>query len=145
MRAAFDQLHTPRELLEVLLLRASQRMLPEERYDRLQQIAALPHDITIKVLFVVVVPSVDDNLPNLKEVTEFVQTRDAFGTLCHRELVSHLIAGSVAFTTHPILLPDKADGEATLSVYETNNPAKSDQSFLLIVRTGRIVTAHTLL
>ncbi len=57
----------------------------------------------------------------------------------------HLIAGSVAFTTHPVILPDEADGEATLSVYKTNNPAMSDQPFLLIARTGRIVTAHTLL
>ncbi len=59
--------------------------------------------------------------------------------------MSHLIAGSVAFSAHPVLLPDKADGEATLSVYKTNNPATSDQPFLLIARTGRIVTAHTLL
>ncbi len=57
----------------------------------------------------------------------------------------HLVAGPVAFTAHPVLLPDEADGEATLSVYKTNNPAKSDQPFLLIARTGRIVTAHTLL
>ena len=55
----------------------------------------------------------------------------------------HLIAGSVTFTTRPSLLPDEADGEASLSVYKTNNPAVKDQSFLLIARTGRFVTAHT--
>ena len=40
---------------------------------------------------------------------------------------------------------DKADGEASLSIHKTNYPAKLDQSFLLIARTGRIVTAHTLI
>jgi hypothetical protein len=57
--------------------------------------------------------------------------------------MDHLKAGSVAFTAHPVMLPDKADGEASFSVYKTNNPAKPDQPFLLIARTGRIVTAHT--
>ena len=40
----------------------------------------------------------------------------------------------------PIWLPDEADGEASLSVYKANNPAKSDQPFLLIVRTQHVVT-----
>ena len=142
---AVDQLNTPCELLEVLLLRGTHRILLKERYDRFQQILALPHDVTIQVLFVVVVSPIDDNLTNPEEFTQFIQTGYAFGTLRNRKLMSHLKAGSVAFTTYPIILPDKADGEAPFSIYKTNNPATSDQPFLLIARTGRIVTAHTLL
>ena len=54
--------------------------------------------------------------------------------------MSHLIAGFVAFPARPIWLSDEADGEASLSVYKANNPAKLNQSFLLIFRTERIVT-----
>ena len=41
---------------------------------------------------------------------------------------------------HPSWLPDEPDGEASFPVYKTNNPTEIDQSFLLIVCTGRIVT-----
>jgi hypothetical protein len=58
--------------------------------------------------------------------------------------MDHLKAGSVAFTAHPVMLPDKADGEASFSVYKTNNPAKPNQPFLLVFCTDRIVTAHSL-
>src|SRR5207248_9392297 len=61
--------------------------------------------------------------------------------LRHGEFVRHLEAGSVAFSTFPIGLPDEADGEAAFPVYKTNNPAQLDQPFLLIVRTQHIVTS----
>ena len=97
------------------------------------------------MLFVVVVPLVHEDSADTEELLELFERAHALRTLRHYKPMSHLIAGSVAFTTHPIILPGKADGEASLSVHKTNNPAKPDQPFLLIARTGRIVTAHTLL
>jgi len=47
----------------------------------------------------------------------------------------HLVAGLVAFSAWPVGLPDEADGEASFSVYKTNNPAELNQSFLLITCT----------
>ncbi len=98
------------------------------------------HDIAIQVLLVVVISPVGDHATDTKEVHKLFKARDALCALCHGELMSHLIAGFVAFPTSSVLLPNKADGEATLSVYKTNNPAKLDQSFLLISCTRHIVT-----
>ena len=89
-------------------------------------------------------PMLLQHLSKPKELTDFVQTGDAFSTLRDRELVRHLIAGLVAFSPFPVWLPDKADGEAAFSVYKTNNPAQKDQPFLLIVRTQHIVTTFRL-
>ena len=51
-----------------------------------------------------------------------------------------IIASLVAFPAYPIWLSDKTDGEASFSVYKTNNPAELHQPFLLITCTGQIVT-----
>jgi hypothetical protein len=57
--------------------------------------------------------------------------------------MNHLKAGLVADSSRPIGLTNETDREASLSVYETDNPASGDQSFLLIACTVRIFTAHT--
>ena len=139
--AVANQLDAACELLEVDLLRGTEGILPEERNDDLQQILPLSHDETMKVLFVVVVPGVGEHLADPEELTQIVQARDALRPLRDGELVSHLIAGPVAFALPPGGLPDEADGEASFPVYKTNNPAESDQPFLLIVRTHHVVTA----
>ncbi len=54
--------------------------------------------------------------------------------------MEHLIAGRVACSARPARLPDEANGEASLSVYKAENPAKRNQSFLLIFRTRHVVT-----
>jgi hypothetical protein len=77
----------------------------------------------------------------LLELSEAVRTALP---LRHDKPVSHLVAGSIAASSSPIGLFDEADGEATLSINETDDPADSDQSFLLIFRTVRIVTVHAL-
>lgn len=115
-------------------------MLREERNDRCYEIPSSPHHIAIQVLRVVVVSPIRDHATHPEELHELVKTRDALGALRHRKLVRHLIAGLVAFPARSVMLPNKADGEATLSVYKTNNPAKPDQSFLLISCTRHIVT-----
>ena len=115
-------------------------MRDEEGNDRLDQILPPTHYIAIQMLLVVVISLVGDNTPDTKEVHELFKTRDALRALRHGKLMRHLIAGLVAFPARSVLLPNKADGEATLSVYKTNNPAELDQSFLLISCTRHIVT-----
>ena len=137
-----DHLDALRELLEVRLLRRMHRMRPEERDDRFDQIRPAPADISIQVLAVVVVPLVREYLTHPEEARQFLETRDALGALRNRELVSHLIAGSVAASAPSAGLADETDREATFSVYKTNNPALLPQPFLLVFRTARIVTAH---
>lgn len=141
MPAGGDELDAASELLEVLLLRAPHRMLSEERDNRLQQGGTLPNHVSLQVLAVVVVPLVGEHLPDSEELTKVMETVDAGGTLCHREFMSHLETGCVAFSTRTAWLPYEADREASFSVYETDHPATElDQSFLLIVRTRHVVT-----
>ena len=139
MAAGRDQLNTSGELLEVLLLRAQHRVLPEERNDRLQQIDASSHDVAVQMLAVIVKPLVLEHLTNTKELAELVQTRRATRALRDHELVRDLPAGLVAVSPPPASLAHEADREASFSVYKTNNPATSDQSFLLIFRITRHV------
>ncbi len=94
----------------------------------------------MQVLFVVVVPPIGQYLPHSEELTKLMQTHEASCALSDREFVSHLIAGSVASSARPIWLSDEAEGEASFSVYKTNNPTEMNQPFLLIACTGRIVT-----
>jgi hypothetical protein len=112
----------------------------EEGNDRVDQIPPPSHHIAGQVLAVVVVAPIGDHASHPEELHEVVQARGALHALRHGELVAHLVAGSVALPAWPTWLPDKADGEATLSVYKTYNPAELDQSFLLISCTRHIVT-----
>jgi hypothetical protein len=143
MTAVGDQLDAPRELLEVLLLRGPHRMLPEERDDRSQEIHAASHDESVQVLAVVVVATIRHDHAHPEELLKLAETRDARGALRDRKLVGDLIAGPVAASAFAVRLPDKADREASFSVYKTDHPATFlTQSFLLVFCTVRIVTAH---
>src|SRR5262249_3304014 len=93
-----------------------------------------------QVLGVVVRAVVDQHLANTEQLAQLVKTCDASCALRHRELVSHLIPGRVAAAIRAASLAHEADREAAFSVYKTNDPTNSDQSFLLIVRTRQIVT-----
>ena len=88
----------------------------------------------------VVPPVVHKYLTYTEELAELVETRHATRALGHRELVRYLPAGFVAASAAAATLADEADREASFSVYKSNNPAKPDQSFLLIVRTRHVVT-----
>ena len=109
VHAVIDQLDTPRELLEVPLLRGMHRVSPEERNDPLDQVDAFTHDISVQVLAVVVVPTVRYDLAHPEERSELVKAVDALRSLRYGELMSHLIASSVAGSALPARLPDKAD------------------------------------
>ena len=115
-------------------------MRDEERNDRVDQIRASPHNVAIQMLLVVVVSPIRDHASHAEEVHELLQAGHAFGALRNGELMSHLIAGLVAFSARPTWLSNERDGEATLSVYKTNNPANPEQPFLLISCTRHIVT-----
>jgi hypothetical protein len=131
-----------RELLEVRSFRASERVLLEERNDPLHEVQPPPHDVAVQMLAMVVVPPIGDDGPHPEELTKLVETPDARRTLCHSEFMSNLPSGSVAAPAPAAWLADEPDREASFSVYEPNDPATElDQSFLLIVRTVRIVTA----
>jgi hypothetical protein len=137
-----DHLDTARELLEITLLRRMHRVRDEEGDDRLDQILPPAHHIAVQVLRVVVVSPVGDDATHIEEIPKLVKTRGAPCALRHRELVGHLIASLVAFSAGPIWLPDKPDGEASLSVYKTYNPAELNQPFLLVFCTHGIVTVQ---
>ena len=72
VNSRLDQLNASREPLEVLLLRGVHRMLPEERNHDFQQILPSSHDVAMEMLFVIVVPGVDEDLTDSEELTQFV-------------------------------------------------------------------------
>lgn len=115
-------------------------MSDEERDDRLDQIRTSPHNVAIQMLLVVVVPPIGDHATHAEEVHELMQAGHALSALRYGELMGHLIAGFVAFPARSTWLSNETDGEATLSVYETKNPANPEQPFLLISCTRHIVT-----
>ena len=125
-------------------------MLSEEWDHHIQEIATTMDCVQVHVLAVVVVSCVRIHATDAEELTKLVQYLDASRALHHREVVTHLIAGSVAFSVPSIRLPDEADGEASFSVYETSDPSGIDRSFLLIVwlvacatNTSRVVARHS--
>src|ERR1700716_2424139 len=115
-------------------------MCCKEGNDRIDQILPPTHHVAIQVFLVVVISLVGDDAAHAEEIHELSETRDALCALCHSKLMCHLIAVFIAFSTRSVMLPNKADGEATLSVYKTNNPTSLKQPFLLIFCTHHIVT-----
>jgi len=135
-------LDAAREAFEVVPLRRTKRVRPKERDHDLEELVARSNDESMQVLLVVVVPSVDRHGTDAEEVPQLVETANAARSLDHHEAVGHLVAGRVATSPSPIGLLDEADGEATFSIHETDYPADSDQPFLLVFRTDRLVTVH---
>jgi len=78
------------------------------------QIRPPTHHIAIQVFVMVVVPLVGEYLTNPEEALKLVQTRHALRALRHGELVSHLIAGSVAASTLPASLTNKTESRSIL-------------------------------
>ena len=73
---------------------------------------------------------------------ERVETLKALSTLRHRKLMRHLETGPVTPSIVSMRLSNEVDRETTFSIDETGNPSDFDQSFLLIFRIRRIVTAR---
>ncbi len=72
MLSGVDPFETPRELLEVLVLRRVQRVRLKERNDLGNQIRPPAHDVAKQVLPVVVVAPVGDYLSHTEEVAELM-------------------------------------------------------------------------
>ena len=132
--------HAGGEFLEVLPLGSSQGMLPEERNDHADQVLSPANHISVQRLTVIVVSTVHQDHPYTEEILQVPQALQAPFTLRHDELMEHLISRSVADPAVAARLPHQAEGEASFSIHKAENPAQLDESFLLIVRTHRIVT-----
>jgi hypothetical protein len=137
-----DQLHAQSETVEIDSLGAPKREHPKERNDLSKEVRTLPYDEAMQMLTMVVASPVDDDLACAEEALKLLQAIQASLALDDSELMRDLKAGLVASPAWPVWLPDKADREASFSVYKTNHPADLDQSFLLVFCTDRIVTAH---
>lgn len=117
-------------------------MLAEERDDVLTELVPSADDELVQVLLVVVVAPVHVHSAASEELLKLPKTVGAPRALRYDKPMENLVAGSVALPVMPVGLSDESDGEAPFSVHKTNHPASGDQSFLLVVRTVWIVTAH---
>ena len=93
-----DDLHAPREPLEVIALRCPQRMQMEERDDRLHQVRAAAYEVLTEVLPMVVMALIDEDAPYPEELLELLEACTTSLTLRHNEPVEHLVAGGVALS-----------------------------------------------
>jgi hypothetical protein len=115
-------------------------VLLKERNDPLQQVTTPSDDVLAEVLPMVVVPLVHVHPPHTEEADVALRGNGGCSRPGSRRTDGHLVAGCVAFAASTACLPHEADGEASLSVYETDHPATElDQPFLLIVRITRHV------
>jgi hypothetical protein len=142
MIASGDHLHACGELLEIVVFRGPQLVFAEERNDVLHELVPPTDDELVQVLLVVVVPPIHVDPARSEELLEFTKTVGATFALRYDKPMNDLIAGFVAPPIVSVGLSDESDGEASFSVYKAKHPASSDQSFLLVVRTAQIVTAH---
>src|ERR1700733_9962113 len=94
------------------------------------------------MFFVIVESTIHVDVANAKELLEHLQALDAFSTLRDCKLMAHLETSLVALAAYPPRLLDEVDRKASFSINETSYPANLDQSFLLIFRIRRIVTAR---
>ena len=124
------------------MLRSSQRIPLEERDDRLSEITPLPYTVPMHMFLVIVVSPIDIDVAYAKELHEHLETRQASNPLRHRKLMRHLETSLVTPSIGTMRLPNEVDRETTLSIDKTGNPSDLDQSFLLIFRIRRIVTAR---
>ena len=109
MMSAIDETYALREACEVALLGCVHRVAAKERDDRVDQVPPTPNHVAIQVLPVVVMPPIGEHTSHTEERGQFLEARNASRALSHRELVSNLIAGSIAAPARPMLLTDKAD------------------------------------
>lgn len=115
--------NTTRELVEVELLRCTERILLEEWDNHFEQVGTSSDNVPIQVFFMIVIAGISHHLTNLKEVTQFLETRDAFGTLRHHEFMRHLVTSFADCLSTTARLPNDADGEATFPVNKSRDPA----------------------
>ena len=132
----FHQFNDSYELLEVLSLRSSQRVFPEERNDLGAEILEWIDVVPEQILPVVITSSVPEDLPAPKEFDQVFQRLTAGLSLHDVERRTYL-----PLESHPVTAVDGA-AEAALSIHEAHDPSDGLEPFLLVFRTRRIVTGH---
>ena len=96
MSTGVDDLHAPRELLEIALFGRPQWILTEERDDPLHEVCSTTNVVLAEMLLVVVVSLVDVDLTHPEEPPKLFEALTATLALRYDKPVKHLIAGSVA-------------------------------------------------
>ncbi len=110
-------------------------MALKKRDDDLLQLVKRPHAISVNRLAMVVIATIDEDVPAPEEFSDGLERFETFFSLRHHELGEYLITGSrrrIAVATNR---------EATLPVDEADYPVRVEP-FLLVVCTGGFFTWH---
>ena len=137
MRAGLHGSQYRSEPLEVEAFRSSQRMFFEERHHSPEQILTTLHGEAQENLPMVERTKAFDHTATPELLVEELQCRPRGRRLGHRELALDLPAETATPVAH------YRDRKAAFTVDEADDPLLNTWPFLLIARTGRIVTAHT--
>ena len=136
MRSLLHEVQDGGERLEVGALRGDQWVRFEERNHDLDQLPPPLHgEAQERVAMVVVAPVLDD-LPAPEHLLEEFERRPRRRRLGDRELVLDLPAEEAPGIAHD------RDRETAFAVDEADDPLLEPWPFLLIARTGRVVTGH---
>ena len=134
-------IHHPKDffkLQEVVALRRSQWIRIEERNDHFTKIRPPMHVVDEQIILVIVVSAVSIDASASEEILEQLEYGKTPCSLHHRKPWLHLPSA-----THTLVALDRT-AEATFSVDEADDPLLYPWSFLLIVRTDRILTDHVI-
>ena len=128
--------HDRREFDEVVRFRRNQWMFFEERNDAPLQVAELPHRVPAKSLAMVVMALVSIDMTASEVLLQQEKT-------LHAPLRLHDREGRLGLPANPTRpITEDRHAEASFAVDEADDPLRETWPFLLIVRTGRIVTFH---
>ena len=136
MSAELHQPNDSAEFLEVNSLRGSKWVLPEERYDLRPEIFESIDVVPEEILTVIVSSSIAIDLAASEEAHQILQSITAGLSLYDIERRSYL-----PFESHLVTSIDGA-AETALSIHEAHHPSDGGESFLLVFRTCRVVTAR---
>ncbi len=101
-----------------------------------REITEGPDAVAVQVFPVVIVTSAAADMATFEEPLQLVQDMHGPGSLDHAEVRLNLP------TETTTVVPEDRNTEAAFAVDEADDPLLESWPFLLIVRTGRIVTAH---
>ena len=132
--SSIDQSDDLGELREVVSLRSPQWVPLEERDDDVTQVSELGDVVAPHILTMVVVPSVDVDLPATEERHHRFEHVTARLALDDGERRLHLPSEAHR------AVPEDGAAEAALPIDETHRPSDIAESFLLVFRTPCIVT-----
>ena len=138
METTLHELDDSPELEKFIQLCRSQRISFEEGHDDLAQISSIPHVVAEEILPMIVVSAIAIDVSASEEVLKHFKNVDTSRTLHNRKTRLTLPSN-----LHYSIAIDRT-AEAAFSVNEADDPLLDTWPFLLIVRTGRFVTAHVL-